>query len=466
MGVPESEVSLLATRTPPLDPATTGPLATLLALRRDPLRTFTEAHRRQGAIAQLNLPRLPLYLVSDPAAIQEALTRTHHEYAKGFPSRGGGPARQPLERVLGQGLLTSEPGLHRVQRRLIQPLFHREAVAGYGTTFVDLTVAGTEGWTDGETRDLHHDMVELTLAIVARTIFNVDLDSGVVTTIRRLIGANQSVLRRDAVPGGRLLDKLPLPSNRRFQSAMADLNRLVYGMLADRRAAASTGHDLLSLLLAARDADTGEPMSDRQIRDEALTLLLAGHETTANTLAWTMHLLAGEPAVQERLAEELNTVLSGRTPTVADLARLPYASGVIAESMRLYPPAWTVGRHLTEPRTVCGRDLPAGSMLVLSPWVVHRDPQWWPRPDRFEPQRWLAEAEPPRPRYAYFPFGGGPRQCIGNTFADMEATLVLATLAQRWRVAPAPGAPPVTAWPQVTLRPRNGVVLTVHQRDA
>jgi cytochrome P450 len=432
----------------------------MLALRRDPLGTFTEARRQQGLLARLNLPRLPLYLVSDPAAIQEALARTHHEYAKGFP--GG---RQPLERVLGQGLLTSEPALHRVQRRLIQPLFHREAVAGYASTFVDLTADATAGWADGQTRDLHADMVELTLAIVARAIFDVELDSGVVATIRRLLSANQSVFRRDAIPGGRLLDRLPLRSNRRFQAALGDLDQIVYGLIEQRRATGNTGRDLLSLLLATRDADTGEAMPDRLVRDEALTLLLAGHETTANTLAWTMHLLAHDAGVQERLAEELDTVLSGRKPAVGDLARLPYTTGVISESMRLYPPAWIVGRHLTQARTICGRDLPAGSMLVLSPWVVHRDPQWWPRPERFEPQRWLAEPEPPRPRFAYFPFGGGPRQCIGNSFAEMEAILVLATLAQQWRVSPVAGAPPVVPRPQVTLRPRYGVVLAVHRRD-
>jgi cytochrome P450 len=447
--------------------ASKGPLATLRALRRDPLQLFLDAHREQGPLARIDLPALPLWLVSDPQSIQDALTRTHHEYDKGFPSRRGtGRARQPLERVLGQGLLTSDANLHRTQRRLIQPLFHREAVAGYGATFVNLTAAALDTWRDGQSRDVHHDMVEITLAIVARTIFDVDLDSDVVSTIRMLLGANQSVLRRDTVPGGRLLDKLPLPSNRRFRTAMVDLNRIVYGLLEARRARGEGGTDLLSLLLAARDADTGEPMSDKQIRDEALTLLLAGHETTANLLAWTLHLLSNDVVVQERLAEELTTILCGRNPTVTDLGRLPFTAAVVNESMRLYPPAWIVARHLTQQRAVAGRLLPAGSMLVLSPWVVHRDPQWWPRPERFEPQRWLAEPEPNRPRYAYFPFGGGPRQCIGNTFAEMEAALVLATLAQRWRVAPAPDARPVVPRPQVTLRPRYGVELTVHRRDS
>jgi cytochrome P450 len=447
--------------------ASAGPLATMRALRRDPLRTFTDARREQGLLALLPLPRMTLHLVSDPSAIQDALTRTHHEYEKGFPSgRGDAPARQPLERVLGQGLLTSDAALHRVQRRLIQPLFHHEAIAGYGSTFVDLTGAAIDGWTDGQTRDLHDDMVEITLAIVARTIFDVDLGSRVVDTIRTLLGANQSMFRRDAVPGGRLLDRLPLPSNRRFREAMVSLDAIVYDMLAQRRARGQDGRDLLSLLLAARDGDTGQPMSDRQIRDEALTLLLAGHETTANTLAWTLHLLGTDPAVQERLFDEVDTVLNGRKPAVADLPRLPYTAAVVAESMRLYPPAWTVGRHLAQERVVCGRKLAPGTMLVLSPWVVHRDPMWWPRPERFEPQRWLADPQPPRPRYAYFPFGGGPRQCIGNSFAEMEAALVLATVAQRFRVAPVEGAPPVVPRPQVTLRPRYGVVMSVHGRDS
>ncbi len=443
-----------------------GRVATLRAMSRDPLTVFVEAHRDQGPLARINLPRLPIYLLSDPGAIQEALARTHHEYEKGFPPRRSGQSgRQPLARVLGQGLLTSDATLHRTQRRLIQPMFHREAVAGYGATFVELSAQAAGGWIDGQTRDLHHDMVEITLAIVARTIFDVGLDSGAVATVRELLGANQSTLRRDAVPGGRWLDRLPLPSNRRFAGAMAGLDAIVYGMLAERRARAEPGRDLLSLLLAARDADTGEPMSDRQIRDEALTLLLAGHETTANTLAWTMHLLGNDLAAQARLHEELDTVLDGRMPVVTDLPDLRYTIAVISESMRLYPPAWTVGRHLVTDRVICGQLLPAGTMLAMSPWVVHRDPRWWPRPDRFEPGRWLAaEAEPPRPRYAYFPFGGGPRQCIGNSFAEMEAALVLATVARSWRVSTVDGAPPAVPWPQITLRPRHGVVMSVHHR--
>jgi len=461
-------------------------LALLRDMRRDPLATATRLRHDHGRIVLLPIPGLRVYLVSDPAAIQDALTLTNRAYGKGLARRRDptGPAIRPLSKILGDGLLVSDGELWRRQRRLMAPLFHHTRVAAYGATFARLAEQAGSAWRDGEVRDLHRDMTELTLAIVARTVFDVDLDAEVVAHIRRSLTDNLSTARRRVVPWGRWADRLPLPSTRRWNADLAALDAIVYRLIAQRRAAGAGGADLLSLLLSVRDEDTGETMADGQIRDEAVTVLLAGHETTASALAWAFHLLAQHPVEQDRLGAELDELLGDRLPRVGDLPLLPYTGAVLHESLRLYPPAWVLARRLLAPREVCGYLLPAGSMVVFSPWLAHRDPAWWPEPDRFRPERWLstsqagsgrltadsaslrplAASEDGRPRYAYFPFGGGPRQCIGNAFAEMEAVLALATLCRRWRVAPVAGTE-VTPLALVTLRPRHGVPLTVHRRQ-
>jgi cytochrome P450 len=437
-------------------------LTTLRAMRRDALATFTGIRREYGPIARVPVPGARLYLVSDPATIQEALTATGRLYVKGSgrstdPDDGG---FQPLQRVLGKGLLTSSGDRWRRQRRLIQPMFHRARIDGYCAVFAELAERTAAGWRDGEVRDLHTDLTELTLAIVGRTVFDVDLDTSVMRQIRTWLTANMATARRGAdTPWGRLLDKLPLPSTRRFNADKRAFDAMMYQLIADRRAAGATGTDLLSLLLSARDEDTGEGMPDEQVRDEAVTLLLAGHETTANALAWAFHLLGRAPAAQLRLRAELDEVLGGRLPGADDLPRLAYTRAVFNESMRLYPPAWIVARRLLQPRDILGYRLPGGSMLLFCAWVVHRDPQWWPEPDEFRPERWL-ERDPQRPRYAYFPFGGGPRQCIGNGFAEAEGVLTLATLLRRWYVMPTSDRPPRPR-PLITLRPAGGVPMVV-----
>lgn len=456
-----------------------GRLSTLRDLRRDPLGFLTRVRRECGPIAQLPMPGARHYLVSDPAEIQRALTATGREYGKG-QSRSTDPDRpgyQPLQRILGQGLLTSAGPLWRRQRRLIQPMFHHARIAEYCDVFARLASRTGSGWRDGEVRDVHTDMTELTLAIVARTVFDVDLDAALVTQIRQWLGENVATARRGAdLPWMRFLDLVPLPSTRRWNADRRKLDGMVHDLIAERRAAGGSGSDLLSLLLAARDPETGEAMPDSQVRDEAVTLLLAGHETTANALAWSLHLLGTHPEAQTRLRAELDEVLGaapeaggqapgehvpgGRLPGAADLPRLPYTLAVVREAMRLYPPAWIVARRMLTSREVCGYRLPARSILVFTAWVVHRDPTWWPEPDSFRPERWLAPPE--RPRYAYFPFGGGPRQCIGNGFAEAEAVMALATLCRNWSFEPA-SADPVAPRPLITLRPRSGVPMRVRR---
>jgi len=442
---------------------------------------MTELRQRYGPVVRLASWPVSAFLVSDPDVVADALVSGHRAYAKGAVVRG--TVTQPLTYLLGDGLLTSAGDVHRRQRRLIQPLFHKHRIAEYGEQFVALTDATAAAWRDGEQLDLHARMTEMTLAIVARTLFDVPLDDHVVEVVRAAVARNMPAARTAALPGFERFEQLPLRGPRRRRDSRDALDHAVYAMIAARRAAGATGSDLLSLLLDARDADSGERMTDTQIRDEAMTLLLAGHETTANALAWTFHLLADAPEAAARLHTELDTVLDGRLPTVEDLPRLAYTNAVFSESMRLYPPVWAMARRLVEDREVAGYLLPTGSTLVFSQWVMHRDGRWWPEPTRFDPTRWLEPTTgkhggpdrqagetpaacphaPARPRFAYFPFGGGPRQCIGNTFAITEGVLALATIARRWSFIAA-SETPVVPEPLVTLRPRGGLPMLAHLR--
>jgi cytochrome P450 len=442
-------------------------LTTLRAVRHDPLGTFTGLSRAYGPIVRVPMPGARLYLVSDPGAIQEAMTATGRNFAKGA-GRSPDPERpgfQPLQRILGAGLLTSAGEHWRRQRRLINPLFHHSRIADYCAVFAELAERTADSWRDGEVRDIHTDMTELTLAIVGRTVFDVDLDATIMRRIRQWLTDNMDTARRGSnTPWSRFLDKLPLPSTRRWNADRRALDQLVYQLIAARRASGATGTDLLSLLLSAQDAETGVAMNDLDVRDEAVTLLLAGHETTANALAWAFHLLGRWPQTQRELRAELDEVLDGRLPGAADLPRLPYTRAVFNEAMRLYPPAWIVARRLLAARDVCGYRLPASSMLLFCTYSIHRDPQWWPQPEQFRPQRWLTK-DNDRPRYSYFPFGGGPRQCIGNGFAEAEGMLALATLVRRWYVTPVSDAP-IRPRPLITLRPATGVPMTVSTVDS
>jgi cytochrome P450 len=408
-------------------------------------------------LAHFRLGREHAYLLGTPELIRELLGSHGRVTAKG---RGLEQARM----VLGQGLLTSEGELHRRQRRLIQPAFHESRIRRYAEQMSAAAELAGGGWRDGEIRDVAAEMAALTLGIVGRTLFDADLagDSArVAGALTAFLGGSQ----RAMLPGGPLLNRLPLPSTRRLSAAGAELDAVVYRLIAEHRAAGDRG-DVLSMLLAARD-DDGSAMPDRQVRDEVLTLMLAGHETTANALAWAWLLLDRHPAAAARLHTEVNA-LPG-PPAYGDLGRLPWAHAVIAETMRLYPPAWVVGRRLLADISLAGWTVPARSICVASQWITHRDPRWWPDPLAYQPDRWLdgagqyRETAPGQPRGAYFPFGLGRRVCIGESFAWTEAVLVLATLARRWAPALVPDHP-VDIRPAVTLRPAHGLRMTLHAR--
>jgi cytochrome P450 len=387
----------------------------------------------------------------------EVLVTESHKFVKG---RG----LQLAKRLLGEGLLTSEGEFHKRQRRLAQPAFHRQRIASYGRTMVEYAARTGGRWRDGTVLDIAAEMSRLTLVIVGKTLFDADVDSEA-GEIGEALTESIRVWRLSTIPFGELLEKLPLPSTRRFQAARARLDATIYRFIEEHRSAGIDRGDLLSMLLLSMDAEgDGGSMTDGQLRDEAMTIFLAGHETTANALAWTWYLLSQNPEAEAHVHAELGAVLSGKSPSVEDLPKLTYTEMVLAESMRLYPPAWIIGRKALEDVEVNSYLIPAGSLVLMSQYVMHRDPRYYPDPNRFEPLRWSAEAKAARPKFSYFPFGGGPRVCLGESFAWMEGVLVIATLAQRWRMQLVPGHP-VEPQPLITLRPKFGMRMFLQRRS-
>jgi cytochrome P450 len=433
------------------------PGTSFLKFRRDPLRFFTETHRTYGDIARITFGPQQLFLVSHPDWIEDVLVNSAKKFSKGV-------ALQRAKRLLGEGLLTSEGQAHLKQRRTIQPLFHRQQVQRFAGAMVTHAVRWRESITPNTTIDVTAEMGALTLAIVGETLFssNVQADAD---EVREALGEAVSSFAYAFVPFFNVLEKLPLPVFARVRHARERLDRVIHRVIEERRAGGDAGGDLVSMLLAARDPENPNAagMTDLQIRDEALTIFLAGHETTANAMAWTWHLLGSAPEVEARLHSEIAQVLGSRTPTVEDVPTLEWTRAIVAESMRLFPPAWTMGRRAIEPHTIGGHQIAKGDLVIMSQYVVHHDPRWWPEPEAFRPDRWLTDhgrapgaglREPgARPKYAYFPFGGGTRICIGESFAWTEAILLLATIAQRWKFTPE-GPPPVPE-PRITLRPKG-----------
>jgi cytochrome P450 len=418
----------------------------LLELQKDPLAFFERARAEHGDVVRFAFGRERVSLLSHPDLVRDVLLTHAQKFHKGL-------GLQRAKILLGEGLLTSEDGFHLRQRRLMQPAFHRGRIATYAAAMVDAALATADRWTEGQELDVPAEMARLTLAAVAKTLFDADVE-GAAADIGQALTDAMGLFGALSLPFGNLVLKLPLPAVRRFRRGRARLDAEVKRILAERRADGRDRGDLLSMLLAARDED-GQAMSDVQLRDEAMTLFLAGHETTANALAWAFHLLAENPGVELALHAELTAVLQGRRPGPEDAGRLPVTTGVLSEALRLYPPAYVLGRRALEPvRLSDGTLIPEGGLAVLSPWVVHRDPRWYPQPLRMDPDRWTAEAKAGRHRFAYFPFGAGTRSCIGEAFAWMEGTLMLAVLAGRWRLQSLPGSH-VQTYARITLRPRG-----------
>ena len=424
------------------------------ALNQSPLEMFTEL-ARYGDIVGIRVVNFRNIFINHPDLIEEVLVGHPRRYFKGRVLRAN-------RHVFGEGLLTSEGDFWLRQRRLVQPAFHRARVAAYAETMVEYAQRLIESWRAGEERDVHQEMMRLTLQIVAKTLFNADVArdaQDVGKSLERLLEFGAEFRRTLFIPHW-----VPTPTNLRIKREIAFIENILYRIINERRVSGRDAGDLLSMLLHVQDED-GSRMTDKQLRDETLTLFLAGHETTASSLSWTWRLLAQNPAVEAKLHAELDEVLAGRAPSMDDLARLPYTANVITESMRLYPPAWGLARIAVEDHELGGYPVKKGMGVAMAQWVVHRDTRWYDTPEQFRPERWEGDFAKRIPRFAYFPFGGGPRQCIGNSFAVMEATLILATIAQKFRLRLVPDHP-VVPLASITLRPRHGmrVVLELRQR--
>jgi len=424
--------------------------------RGDTIGYLTKCAREYGDIVFFRFLGVPACFVNRPDYIESVLVTQNNNFVKSKDYRA-------MRRVLGNGLLLSEGEFWRRQRKLIQPAFHQERIAAYAEIMVGYAQRMLESWSDGQTLDIHEAMMRLTLGIVAKTLFDADVSHEAEDVDAALTVLMGKFLRQAGL--ALLLPAwVPLPTSQLLKRAVGRLDKVIYGIIEQRRASGQMSGDLLSVFLQVQD-DEGIGMTDRQLHDEIMTLFLAGHETTANVLSWTWLLLGQNPEVEEKLFEELRRVLGGRVPTPADLPRLSYTDTVLRESMRLYPPVWVIGRRALAPFRLGEYELPADTNVLISQLLMHRDARYFPEPERFDPDRW--RGNDPRsaslPRFAYFPFGGGPRVCIGAGFGMMEAVLLLATIAQQFRIQIAPGQT-VKMQPTVTLRPRSGIPVTLKRR--
>jgi cytochrome P450 len=427
------------------------------AYARDPLGFVTRASTDYGGVVPFRLGPFEALLLTDPDAIDEVLVARSRDFRK---SRAAGR----IGVVVGNGLLLSEGDTWRAHRRLVQPAFHHDRVAAWGGMMVREADAFVSGWNDGEIRDIHRDMAALTVSIVARTVLDSRLDERDVDRVRRSIAVlTDHFDSRFNSLAFFIPDWLPTPGNIRMRLAVRRLDRIVYRLIATRRATDTHGGDAISLLLDASSGEAGT-LTDRELRDEVMTLFMAGHETTAVALAWSCHLLGQSPEAAAALETELADVLGGRLPTVADLHRLQYTEAVVLEALRLYPPAYALSREAIKPTVVAGRALPKGGIAFISVWATHRRPDLFEAPSTFRPERWLDGLARRLPRGAYLPFAEGPRKCIGASFAMQEIVLVLATIARRFSLKPV-GAQEIPPHPAVTLRPAVPIRLMIRSES-
>jgi len=458
-------VKIGAERLPhPPGPLGKWPQGVLKQFQDQPLEAMMAMFRQYGdAIRFRAALNFYGYLFFHPDHYQHILQDNNRNYTK-MPH----PSLSLLRPVVGNGLLTSDGDFWRRQRRLAAPAFHRKRIAAFASTMTAATDTMLENWhtlaKDGRPLDVNEAMMHLTLEIVGKTLFSIDLTREADTVGEAFSVVNEEIARLTSIPFADIGLKIPfLPTTRRINKNTAVLTQIVHGIIQERRQSNLETEDLLGMLMAARDEDSGEGMSDQQLHDEVMTIMLAGHETTAVALAWTFYLLSEHPAVRAELEAEVDGVLNGRLPTMDDMPNLPYTTMVLEESMRLYPPAYAIARWGHEEDEVGGYYLPKNAVITTSPYVTHRHPEFWDDPEQFDPQRFTPERKAERPRYAYLPFGGGPRICIGNSFAMTEATLLLASIVQRYRLSLVPGTR-VALEPLITLRPKGHLMMTLTPR--
>jgi cytochrome P450 len=450
----------------------------------DPINTLSTIAREYGDISYFKLGPEHVYLINNPDYIEKVLIYDHRNFKKG-------KRLQTVKAILGEGLVTSEGDFHNRQRRLIQPIFHPKQIMTYSNIMTDYAVRMRNRWNDGATVDISEEMMRLTLGIICKSVLNYDVESEAqevgkaLTTVRKYSKRLQS-------PIGHVLDKIPiLPAPRRARQARKELDSLVYGLISDRRQQEESDNDkryddLLSRLMQAQESNiadhvshngvpststSNEKMSDKQVRDEVMTIFIAGHETTSNALTWTFYLLSQYPDVERKLHDELELVLGtnssnnagNRIPTADDIPKLQYTERVLRESMRLYPPVWTMGRYVENDYSVGEYTIPAGSSILMSQYVMHHDPRYYEKPEEFNPNRWTDDFKAHLPRFSYFPFGGGIRGCIGESFAWMEGILIIATIVQEWSMRLTPSQR-IKLDPAITLRSRYGMKMKLLQR--
>ncbi|MBS1795002.1 MAG: cytochrome P450 [Acidobacteria bacterium] len=425
------------------------------SFRRDPTGFLTRLSQL-GDVAAFRMGNIPTFLINHPELIRDLLVTNHSKFFKGR-------ALQRAKSLLGEGLLTSEQEFHLRQRRMIQPAFHRTRINEYAASMIELGERMAAEWRDGDARDVDREMMRLTLQIVGRTLYSANVDDAA-DEVGRAMNTIISMFNWTLVPFSELLEKLPLPPVRRLKKARQTLDEVIYRIIDERRRSDTDRGDLLSMLLVAQDEETGGAMTDKQVRDECLTLFLAGHETTANALTWTFYLLSQNPEAEAKFHAELDAVVGARAVAPGDYGRLKYTEAVLAESMRLFPPAWTIGRLAVEDHAFDGFPVPAKSLVLASQYVMHRDPRFWERADAFVPERWTTlSIKEAGGRFIYFPFSRGIRSCIGEGFAWMEGVLLLAILGRRWKLELAPEQR-IALQPLVTLRPKYGMKMRIIAR--
>ena len=423
----------------------------------NPILLFEHLVREYGNVSHYKLGGSNIVFINDPELIREILITQASAFIKER-------TQKRMKILLGEGLITSEGEFHMRQRRIAAPAFHRQRIQAYADVMVNRATAMRQSWREGEQFDISAAMMQLSLEIVARTLFASDVTADI-----RIINDEVNAIMRlynflVALPRAEALLHLPIPGLMRFRRARKHLDAVVQRMIATRRSEAVDRGDLLSMLISARDTEnSGEGMSDEQLRDEVITIFLAGYETVANALTWTWYLLSQNPQAEQRLHAEIDQVLGDRPATLADLPQLRYTEMVFAESMRLYPPAWAMGRMSTEPVTLGPYRIPPGAHFFMSQYMISRTPEFYPDSLRFDPDRFTPEAKAARPRFAYFPFGAGSRQCVGESFAWMEGVLAIATIASRWRMQYLGSAPPIPQ-AKITLRPRDPMMMRLTPR--
>ncbi len=418
---------------------------------------FLEDTARLGDVTHFKMGGQLAFFLNHPDLIRDLLVTNNAKFIKGR-------ALQRSKRLLGEGLLTSEGTAHLRQRRMIQPAFHHRKIAEYARAMTEFAGKMSGEWNDGEVRDIDKEMMRLTLQIVGKTLFSANVD-GEADKVGKAMTTLIELFNYLLLPFSELLEKLPLPQAKRFNRAKETLDTVIYGIINERRVSGELDKgDLLSMLLLAQDEETGGAMTDEQVRDEVLTLFLAGHETTANALTFTWYLLSQNPEKEAKLHEELDRILSGKLPAFENYQELKYTEAVFAEAMRLFPPAWAIGRLAIEDHEFGGFEIPKKSLVIISPYITHRDARFWENADEFIPERWETQSiKEAGQKFIYFPFSRGVRSCIGESFAWMEGVLLIATLAQKWKLRLVPEQK-VELKPLMTLRPKYGMKMAIEKR--